>query len=79
MSVVQPTASIQVLTPFPLPTSLPLGREIELQASANVLPNGDRTAIIEPRGGSSQVLAKAATLPLQIWLGIGARSGFLLQ
>jgi len=67
ISVVQPTASIEVLIPSPLPTSVPLGQQIELQASANVLPSGDRIAILKDQGGSSQVLVTAVTLPLQLW------------
>lgn len=67
ISVVQPTASIEILSPSPLPTSVPLGQQIELQASANVLPSGDRIAIVEDHSGSSQVLATAATLPLPLW------------
>ena len=67
ISIVQPTANIEILSPSPLPTSVPLGQQIELQANANVLPSGDRIAIVEDHSGSSQVLATAATLPLPLW------------
>ncbi len=67
ISVVQPTANIEILNPSPLPTSVPLGQPIELQANANVLPSSDRIAIIENHSGSSQVLATAAMLPLPLW------------